>query len=119
MLKAIGWIFKTALFALLVLVLGNLITWRGETISDQVRMGLSHAEPSRLVERVKSWSSQLNSDARAGARRRVGPGGPQSKAEPARAPREEARGEDTEIVSSERQKLRALIQELSQDRGRD
>ena len=37
MLKIIGWIIKSALFAVLVLVLGNWIHWGDKTVSDQIK----------------------------------------------------------------------------------
>ncbi len=44
MFKLIGWIIKTALFAALILVVGQIIQWNGKSVSDQIKTGLSHAE---------------------------------------------------------------------------
>src|SRR6185312_9150448 len=98
MLKALGWTLKIAMFAALVLVLGNYIHVGGRTVSDQVRTGLAHAERSDLASDVKDWATRLTKDARKGASRHA---------------------REAEIPSSEKQKLRDLIRELNSSRGHD
>jgi len=44
MFRLIGWVIKTALFAALILVVGQIIQWNGKSVSDQIKTGLSHAE---------------------------------------------------------------------------
>ncbi|MGZ3699951.1 MAG: hypothetical protein ACXVCH_17800 [Bdellovibrionota bacterium] len=97
MLKAIGWAVKVAVFAAVVLVLGNRIRIGSKTVSDQVRTGLAHAERSEIAGDMRDWATKLTQDARRGLQKK------------SLAPREE-------IPSSERQKLRALIQELNSSR---
>lgn len=118
MFKMIGWMIKTSLFALAILVLGSMIRWNGETLSDQVKTGIAHAEPSRVAEKIKRWASGLVDDARDTARRAVGSQNP-SRRERYRRPQAEAieaaAEEDGDISPTERQKLRALIEELNRN----
>lgn len=44
MLNVIGWTIKVTVFAVVVIVASHVVRWKGETISDQVRAQLSHAE---------------------------------------------------------------------------
>jgi len=57
MFKIIGWCFKAAAFAALILVAGQLIRWDGKTISDQVKTGLSKAERAAPVKAAKRSAS--------------------------------------------------------------
>ncbi len=77
MLRAIGFMIKVTVFAVLVLIAGNWFKWGGKTISDQVRTQLSHAERSDVAAQVKSWTKKMTDDARSGASK-----GPRSKAQP-------------------------------------
>jgi hypothetical protein len=103
MLRLLGWLIKLGVFATIVLVLGHVVTWKGKTISDQVKTQLSHAERTDLVGKVKRWSKEIDSTP---LNLGTGSGGT--------APKTGA-GKDTaeELLSSERQKLKALIQELN------
>jgi hypothetical protein len=85
MLKLLGSGIKLVIFSLLVLILGNWLHWDGRTISDQVKMGMSHAEESSVVHSLRSWAQKITLNAREGE----------------------------EITTSERQKLKALIKELN------
>jgi hypothetical protein len=101
MLKALGFCVKVTLFSLLVLILGNWLRWDGKTISDQVRLRMSHAERSNVLGAVRGWAEKITHDARKGI---------QKKLDQTTTSTEE---EEEEIPSSERQKLKALIRELN------
>src|SRR4051812_19564944 len=103
MLRLMWSIVKLCLFAIVVLAAGNLVHWRGRTLSDQVRFGLSQAEhsiaPALTIPDLKKL------------------GAPGSLF---RKPLQESSdaGSD-EVAPSERQKLRALIRELNRSRSPD
>ena len=99
MLKLIGSLFKAALFSLLILALGNRVHWNGITLSDQVRIGMAHAENTGIFEKIKDWAQDLTEDVRKGAHQKL-----------------KHSETSEEIRSSERQKLKALIQELNSSR---
>ncbi|MEO5969097.1 MAG: hypothetical protein ABIQ95_04155 [Bdellovibrionia bacterium] len=95
MLKGIGYLIRLALFSVFILVLGNSVHWEGKTISDQVKLRMSHAERSEVYGSVRSWAEKLTLDATRNAIKRVD------------------RVTVEEIRPSERQKLKALIRELN------
>jgi hypothetical protein len=101
MLKTIGFCVKFIVFSILVLVLGNRLHWNGKTISDQVKIGMSHAEESNVWDSVHKFTKQLSQDAREGFVKR-----PQNAA-------------SDDISPTERQKLRALIRELNTTHKKD
>lgn len=120
MLKVLGLLFKFSLFSILVLVLGNVLSWNGRTISDQVRTSLSQVERaadkaggSEVVEEVKDWTGKLVRDARDGAGKRFS-----GNKESAAATTNKADAKE-EIPSTEREKLRSLIQQLNRSYGSD
>jgi hypothetical protein len=142
MLRLIGWIIKCSLFAAIILVLGSLIHWRGRTVSDQLKLQLSHAEHlGGLVHKAESMAMGFPNPAPESARTRhrlpVAAEALRGSAagERAVAPRHltstsnisnisnTARTASTgstptapapeQIAPSERQKLRALIRELN------
>lgn len=98
MFKFFGTLIKLCLFSLGVLALGNWIRWNGRTISDQVRIGMAHAEKSNIFESFKTWTETVTRDARQGALKK---------------PKFNSAYSDEGITSSERQKLKALIKELN------
>ena len=100
MLKLIGVFMKVAIFSIFILILGNTVQWDGMTISDQVRLKMSHAEEYGLVGTMRDWAEQVTHDARRGFQKKLSQ--PSSVKE--------------EIHSSERQKLKALIRELNSSR---
>lgn len=127
MLRAISWLVKASVFALIVLIVGNTFKVGNKTINDQVKTQLSHAERAEVVGEVKDWARQITSDQKAGIEKKISAernallGASRNalanatKAEPAQArpkiaPRITA---NEEIPSSERQKLRALMRELN------
>jgi hypothetical protein len=93
MLKIIGWIFKTTLFAIVVLIAAHYVTWDGKTVSDQVRSTLSSAERSAPVKTISNQSKRLIEDAR-NAASRVGV---------------ETSKRDESIPAEDRARLQALI----------
>jgi hypothetical protein len=101
MLKALGYLFKIALFSIFILILGNAVHWEGRTISDQVKLRMSHAERSQVYGSVRNWAEKLTLDAKKGAARKAD------------------QVIDEEIPHSERQKLRALIRELNNSHKAD
>lgn len=114
MFRLIGWFIKAGLFAAIVLVLGSLVRWDGKTVSDQVKTGLAHAERtvetgSDVMTTVKGWANGLlGGGAEPNPRRRSGRAGARvQKADRATG------AQEADIPRSERQKLKALIQELN------
>lgn len=68
MFKLIGWCFKFAIFAAVVLVASHLVRWNGRTISDQVKTGLSKAERAAPVKAAKRSAQELLEDTKRTAR---------------------------------------------------
>lgn len=130
MLNAISWLFKAALFSAIVLMLGNWITIGNRTVSEQVRIGLSRAERSEVAAKMKSAAESVADqartalqDARKGAT--LKPKAQQSRPPvPAKTGDKVAKAEapterpNEKIPSSEREKLKALIEELNRPQGR-
>ena len=110
MFKIIFTTLKIAVFAAIVLALGNWIEWRGQTLSDQVRTGMAQASrvdwQGKAKNAVNSWVETAKSY-RAVSNNAAHP--PKAVKAPAIA-----RVQDAEdLTSSERQKLRNLIRELN------
>lgn len=105
MFKVIGMLIKFVCLAVFVLVLGNWIKWDGRTLSDQVKVRMSHAERSDLYGEVRDWTQKITYDARKGTGKNVNPALPVVPTE--------------EFAASERQKLKALIQELNSSHKKD
>lgn len=104
MLKTIGSCIKFLLFSLVILILGNWIKWEGKTISDQVKIKMAHTEPAHIMNQVRGWAEKITYDARKGIQKKL-------------VSADES--DDSEIPSSERQKLKALIQELNSTHKKD
>lgn len=85
MFKLIGFLIRLSFFTIIVLVLGNTVKWKGRTISDQIRLKISHAE--RLLQNPKGHFKL----------------------------EEESRRFIDKIPPSERQKLKDLIRELNSE----
>lgn len=139
MLRLIGWMIKTAFFAVSVLVAANLVHWNGRTVDDQIRTRLWHAERGGWLDGFKNWNDWDSDGSNSRPRRqgvsrgplhrhwpgtaRTTPGrgvGPRDRDVQAVAQNGAEGGPPQEKVSpSERQKLRALIQELNTGGGTD
>jgi hypothetical protein len=89
MLRFVFRLFALAVFALSAIIAANFIKWHGRTVSDQLKTQLSHSDVA-LVKKVGALVA------------------PNNRAN---------HGE--KIDSSERQKLKALIQELNSSRRHD
>ncbi len=89
MFRLIGFIVKTTLFALIVLILGQLLSWNGKSVSDQIKTQLSQAEHTEVVQNIKGWTQKLT------------------------LPKNKTRLRQESISISERQKLKSLIRELN------
>ncbi len=108
MLKAIGSCLKILTFSILVLILGNWFKWDGRTISDQVKFHMAHAERSETLNTVREWAQKITHEASKGAHiKSIHFSSPMTVTVP------------EEISPSERQKLRALIQELNSSHKKD
>ena len=143
MLKAIGFVIKLCIFSVFTLVIGNWITWNGETLSERVQTQVSRMEGSDMADHVRGWTRKLTDDARSGFGKKLGLGNghnvstaPSSsssskritaaakndevtdRTETASAAPTHSRS-DEKMPSSERQKLRALIRELNSSHGKD
>ncbi|MCM2324399.1 MAG: hypothetical protein NDJ90_14165 [Oligoflexia bacterium] len=105
MFRLLGLLIKASLFAIIVLVLGNWLHWGDRTISDEIKVRMSHAERSDLAGKVKDFAGDvsrgLRNSASGGSDDRPIQGGDKSLSA-------------SELIpSSERQKLKALIRELN------
>ena len=94
MLRLLGGAVKLVAFSIAVLVLGQLLTWKGKSLSDQVRLQISHAERFRAVKKGTDTLRELNLPAGTSS----DPTGDQ-------------------ISKSEREKLRSLIGEINDREG--
>jgi hypothetical protein len=103
MLKLLSLAAKISLFALAVLILGNRLHWGGRTVSDQVRVGMAHAERSHWVGTLRGWAEKMIQDVRKGYSQKPRSG----------ALNEKVALSEEEIAPYERQRLRALIKELN------
>lgn len=90
MLKAIGWVLKTTVFAVVILILGNWIRWDGKTVSDQVKSKMAFA--TRSSPSVEKTMKQMKS-----LKDRISTGNP---------------AESEQISQAEREKLRSLMKNL-------
>ncbi|OFZ18364.1 MAG: hypothetical protein A2X94_12510 [Bdellovibrionales bacterium GWB1_55_8] len=104
MLKLIGLGIKLTVLGTIFLVLGNVLEWRGKTISDQVKVQIAQAERSQLFHRVRKISSELSEDSRLGQKQAHKFG---------RKNNSGVRSTEEDIPVSERQKLKSLIRELN------
>ncbi len=117
MLKLLSGCIKLTVFSLLILVLGNWLHWDGKTISDQVKVGMSHAEESDVVHSFRSWATKVTSDAKSGFEKKFSPlQSGHTTGRSGRLGQSEQTEQSEEISPSERQKLRALIRELNSDK---
>src|SRR4051794_25961438 len=103
MFKLIGFCIRFLLLSGLILVLGNWVEWDGKTISDQVKVGMSHAEEYPVFTNFRDWATKITTDAQKGMKHKLKSG----------LKTETSPSEQEEISSTERQKLRALIRELN------
>ncbi len=127
MFKLIGALIKTALFALIILLLGNLVRWDGRTISDHVRAQTAKLERSNSFKGARGWAEKISEDAKEGLKKvpnpladKLQPASPSTASDMERQEtkhadrREKLKNPPQErIPASERQKLRALIEELN------
>ncbi|MFL5813576.1 MAG: hypothetical protein ACJ763_08360 [Bdellovibrionia bacterium] len=128
MIHAMGWLVKITLFSIFILVLGNWIQWNGRSVSDQVKTQISHAERSDFANSIRRWTGNVAHDVRNGAAHKSVRHKNESR--PKEVASQETSSEETneapadvqpmeKIHSSERQKLRALIQELNTSTSAD
>lgn len=131
MIHAIGWLIKTAFFAAFILVLGNWVHWGGRTVSEQVKNEMKQVERSRIgadvadqVERLEGWTKNAKGAITTHVSQGISPQvsqhlkKPPMKATsvpstPTSVSPSASVGDGDKIPPSERQKLRALIQELN------
>ena len=110
MLKLLITIAKSLCFALIVLILGNILEWKGSTVSEHLKAQLSRLEKPTWVEPLKEWVVQsaqtLTKDAKEGFER-VSPGKRLAQTI-GNTPKES-------IHPSEQEKLRKLIRNLHQE----
>lgn len=95
MLKLIGLLLKLSLFALAILVLGNIVQIRGRTVSDQIKTQMSHAERLLPVQPLEEWRQKIKNSSN-----------------------ELLEAADEEILPSERKKLQSLLKELNSESAR-
>ena len=102
MFKLMGFCIKLLTFSILILILANSLHWRGNTISDQVKIQMFHAEQSPWIGSIRTWAEKISQDAHKGIQKQTGQF---LEHHPARL--------QEDISSSEKQKLKALIHELN------
>lgn len=97
----LGWrVIKLTLFALIIVIVANLIQWKGITISDQIKLQMAKTEQAEVVSQVKAWTKQLTRDAREGVLER--------------SKNSEETNQTSETFSpSEKEKLRSLLNDLN------
>ena len=108
MLKSLGSLIKLLLFSILILILGNSMHWGKRTISDEIKHQMAHAQETPTYRGFKHWTETLLEDAKEGAQKKwesISPRGPQNNVQ--------SFSEEDDIPSSEKHKLKALIQELN------
>lgn len=106
MLNAFSIFIKCALFAVIVLILGNWIQWKGKTLSDQVKVQMAHAEHSEWGQGLQDWSKSIFDDIKTTLRSQN-----ENKTRLNQSlPRQNSR---EEIDGKEKQKLRSLIGDLN------
>lgn len=94
MFKLIGFLFRTSLFVIIVLVASHFLKWNGKTVSDQVRTTLSSAEKSPALKSVTKKSKAILYDAKDAAERAINTSGSTTR---------------TEILPEDKAELQALI----------
>jgi len=110
LLNAILFIIKFVFVSIFILILGNTIRWDGKTLSDQVKMGMSHAEESLFYHDITKWATHVTDDARKGwSHQNPKTSHPKSELQKT----EYLKEYKDELTPTERQKLRALIKELN------
>jgi hypothetical protein len=106
--KLVGFAFKFFVLGLVVLIIGNWLTWRGATISDQVKTQMAKAERSSAVRSAKPWFENL--------KKSVLPGGAEkpSAADKKRTDKVEAYpATEDHIDDSEKAALRSMLRKKS------
>src|SRR6185437_1337274 len=123
-------LIKTSIFAAVVLVLANTFKIGKRTVSDQVRLELSHAEnaaemtgipktANTFSHDVKAWAHQVTADQKDGMLRRAKMEKSTVAHVLALRKRHAVKVVSEEIPASERQKLRALMRELNSSHASD
>ena len=103
-LAMIAGILRLSFLSLIILVLGQIVTIRGHTLSDQVRLGLQHTQHSSWMRDAQNWAQTLLRDSKIGFSHLGQSREPQSSLE-ADCPREE-------ISEDERIRLRHLLRRV-------
>lgn len=55
MLKMITFAAKVSFYSILILIIGNLISIDGKSLSDQVKIGMAQAERNVLIKIAADW----------------------------------------------------------------
>lgn len=133
MIRALSGLIKTCLFAAVILILGNWIHWGGKSVSEQVKTEMTQVGQSKAAGSLKRWGKQVKGDVAAevtpkiykevsgkvvekstklikAAKAKVKTIESQAGLDSAQV---DSPSDGDKIPSSERQKLRALIQELN------
>ena len=97
MFKLIWLVIKTLIFGVIVLVIGNLVSFKGKTLSDQVKLGVREAQKIDVEEKIESLKKNLPEDSLIHSI---------AKSKPAK---KEAAQKSEIIHPSERQKLKGLL----------
>ncbi len=101
MIKAVWFIFKFSLLTIVILLVGSHVTWKGKTISDQVKSQVASAKKSTWGKEISAWTGSMIQDAEKTIRTHTG------------TDKNSKRSHKTNIAQSEREKLKKLIEDLN------
>lgn len=116
MFKLIGFFVKATVFSVAVLVMGSLIEWKGGTLSDRVRDGIEVVRDSSVIQRSGRWMQEAFSSGRDAARKLLGESPNKWRNSPTKEASDAVSNRE-ELLTSERQKLKALIHELNSSKA--
>jgi uncharacterized membrane protein YhiD involved in acid resistance len=110
-------IIKYSLIALLIIVLANWIQWKGKTVSDQIKTQMAQAEQSTIFKKAQHWKNSVSVDIKKGVIVKLH--NEQIKLMNSLDETKSKQVETKEIIpSTEKEKLRSLIQDLNTSPGK-
>lgn len=109
MFKPFFFVLKLTFFTAFILIFSHIVEWNGKTVSDQVRSQMSSAQRTTdwigdMKDKALKWMGGIGSDSALEDKK------PRSK-----PVQKSSFSRSNEFTPTERQKLRALIQELNQN----
>lgn len=71
MIKTIVSFIKISLFCFTILIFGNWLKIGNNTISDQVKIEMAHAEKSELGGKIRKWTNEISQEIQAIYKKKV------------------------------------------------